>query len=389
MTAKSGYTGAAKTLAVSIFLFAILNAWVLKNAPVQGGDTHHFVDAVNELVENGSITNRSQNYSGYVIFLAICKLITPSGGSYFATSIAIQTLFSFIAMFCVFHLGNSVFSETTAKLATLFFSVNYYTIYLNQYVLTDSMFISLALISCSTLVMASWNRWWFGLAAPATIFTAMFRPNGIVFFPLFALYALSLLKAKTQAVIYTILVVALVAAGPFLLKEFYKATSRIQALGQIERGTVVYGYKFIEMPELKNKSHDLLKDTARYAMEYPGALLNLVYNRLYSYYFFMRDEFSSLHNMFLKITLPVFYLLALMGVARCFATGFDRNHLLLLGIIAAQSAITASAYSDHDPRFLCYIISLIALFSAFGLTWIVSCVTGIGDRLFNCSSKDL
>jgi len=246
-------------LACAFALFAAVNAYALRNAPVLGGDTHHYVDAVNQFLEEGSITGRNQNYSGYVLFLSLCKAISPSGISYFALSVVFQTLFSCAALFCLHAVGVRIFSQTTGLLSALCFSVNYYAIFWNQYVLTDSLFISFVIISCYAAVKASTNRWFLLLALPSVAFTAMLRPNGLVFLPVFFVYLVSSLKPKVQAVLYICVAVAVALAGAFIMTEFQKATDRIQTLDQIERGTIIWNLKRIDMPKLEDKSGNIIQ----------------------------------------------------------------------------------------------------------------------------------
>jgi len=119
-------------LLIAFVLLGAVHVHVLKNAPIAGGDTHHYVDAVNELMNDHSLTNRNQNYSGFILFLAFCKVITPRDLSFFVTAVAIQSFFSFIALYCVFIIGGAVFSRATAVLSALFFSLDNLCMYFNS-----------------------------------------------------------------------------------------------------------------------------------------------------------------------------------------------------------------------------------------------------------------
>jgi len=357
--------------ALAIVIFIGLNGWILRNAPVKGGDTHHYLDAVDELYENGSIIKRNQNYSGYVIFLTFCKIITPHGYSYLSTSVAIQVFVSFVALLSVYYLGVSIFSFPTASLSTLFFSLNYYSLFWNQYVLTDSLFISFVTISCATALLSSRDRRYLAISIPAIIFTAMLRPNGLVFFPVFLIYMISTLRVKARALIYIVLVICVTIGASFLSTQFQKATGRIQVLDNLEGGTLIWGQKYLPMPKMEKRSGETVKDTVNYFIDYPKDVIYLAVSRIYINYYFVRDGYSKKHVVFLMIALPLFYLLSIAGVVKSFTVGVNRDKLLLLGIIAAQTIIFAGTYADYDPRFLCYIISLIALFAFYGFEWII------------------
>lgn len=360
-----------RIIALAIIIFIALNGWILRNAPVSGGDTHHYIDAVDELYENHSITKRNQNYSGYIIYLAFCKLITPDRYSYLTTSVVIQVFVSLMALLSIYYLGISIFSFPTAALSAIFFSLNYYSLFWNQYVLTDSLFISLVVIACATALLSSRDRRYLAIAAPAIVFMAMLRPNGLIFLPVFIVYSLSTLNAKAQAFIYAFIVIAVIGGASFLTEEFQKATNRIQALDNLESGTLIWNQKFIPMPKIDKRSGDLLKDTFSYFADYPKDVIYLALSRIYTNYYFIRDGYSKRHVVFLTIALPVFYLLSIAGIALSFLNGIDREKLLLLGIILAQTIIFSGTYTDYDPRFLCYIISLIALFAFYGFEWFV------------------
>lgn len=358
-------------VSLAIVIFIGLNGWILRNAPIKGGDTHHYLDAVDELYENGSITKRNQNYSGYVIFLTFCKVITPDRYSYISTSIIIQTFVSLVALLSVYYLGISLFSFPTAALSTLFFSLNYYSLFWNQYVLTDSLFISFVIIACATAILASHNKKYLVVSMPAIIFMAMLRPNGLIFFSVFLIYMISTLRVKARALIYTILVICVTIGASFLSTQFQKATNRIQILDNLERGTLIWNQEHIEMPKMEKRSGETVKDTLNYFIDYPKDVIYLAVSRIYINYYFVRDGYSKKHVVFLMIALPLFYLLFIAGVVRGFTVGINRDKLLLLGIIVAQTIIFAGTYADYDPRFLCYIISLTALFAFYGFEWII------------------
>ncbi|MBI4665209.1 MAG: glycosyltransferase family 39 protein [Nitrospinae bacterium] len=357
-------------LLLAAVIFIAHNAWFLRSPIIMSGDTPRYIDSADYLLAHGAIVGRDQNYSGFVAYLAFMKILAPEGESFKIAAIAVQTFISLIAFLCVYGTGARVFSETAGALSALFFSLNHYAIYWIQYALTDSLFISFVIISVWALVRFGENGRWIWLAAPACLFTAALRPNGVFIFPVFLVYLLSYLSRKVQIAIYSACIAAAIAASPFLMTEFQKATDHIQVMDNLTGGYLVWGLDKIEMPPFQWEKKNVIEDSFTYFTAYPKDTLKLFATRLYTAYIFTRSGYTPAHNAFLLTVLPVFYILAAAGAVRSYITVFTRDRLLVMGVIAVQSAILALTFSDYDPRFTCYIITLVALFSAYGAEWI-------------------
>ncbi len=370
-TTHSVSTATRVTLALAVVLFIGHNVWVLRSAPAMGGDSPRYIGSAQRLLEDGVLSGRDQNYSGFVLYLALTKTVAPGGESFASAAVAAQSAVALGALFCVYGIGAMVLSERAGALASVFYALNPYAMIWNRYVLTDSLFISFVLISIWALIKASRRHGWLGLAVPACVFTAMLRPNGVVYFPVFLVYLHSLFGKRLRVAAYVVIAVAALAASPFLMKELEKATDRIQIIDNLVDGVTVWHEAKIDMPRYERPRTRPIADTFAYVTTYPYDSLRLFAARLYAAYMFTRDDFSTRHNALLLVALPFLYALAVAGTIRSCQRGITRDVLLLLGVLAVQTGIFAMTYSDHDPRFTCYTITLIALFAAYGFEGLV------------------
>ncbi len=357
------------TLLVSSLIFISISAQILQNGPYIGGDTRHYTDGADELIENHTITGRNQNYSGYVVIVALAKLVTQSEEKSFYLVMFFQAAVSFFAMFCVYRLGEELFGKIAAILGTISFSANFYIIFWSKQIHTDSLFISFVIIAALSLILSSRNKMWLIAAIPAVIFMASLRPNGLFYFPVFLVYFISIFKARTQAIFYTLLCISALVTATFIAGEIQKATDRIKLIDELENGTVLWLQEFEPMPKMENRSGDVVKDLTYYLATYPAETFSLMFARVYRSYFFWRDDYSARHRMVLMIALPLLYLFAATGVVRSFLYRPGKDHLFLLGIILAQTLIIAGTFAVHDTRFTCYVLTFIMLFACYGAEW--------------------
>jgi Dolichyl-phosphate-mannose-protein mannosyltransferase len=359
-------------LALAVVLFVAHNVWVLRSAPAMGGDSPRYVASAERLLERGVIQGRDQNYSGTVVYLALMKIVAPGGDAFATAAVAVQTVVAFLALFCVYGIGRMTLSERAGALAAVLYAVNPYAMIWNRYVLTDSLFISFVLVSIWALLAAARRRRWLALAVPACVFTAMLRPNGLVYLPVFLLYLLSLLSRRLRAVACVVVAGAALAAAPFLAREIAKAADRIQAVDHLVEGVTVWHVARIDMPGYDTAGMHPVTAVFAYVATYPSATLRLFAARLHAAYLFTREGFSPRHNALLRVALPVLYALAAAGLVRSWRRGPTRDLLLVLGVLGAQTAILVLTYSDHDPRFTCYTLTLVFLLAAYGLEWVMS-----------------
>lgn len=334
---------------------------------MMGGDSHRYLGSAEALRAGKPIDERDENYVGFVLYLALIGWLAPDRDALAWAAVVVQSGVSLLALLCVYGIGRTVLSGTSGALASLFYAANPYAMVWNRYLLTDSLFISFVLISLWALIRTSRRRAWLTLALPACAFTALLRPNGLFYTPVFLVYLLFLLGRRARLAAGALFAVALLAGLPFIASEVQKATDRIQVIDHLAAGVTIWRTARIDMPEYRSPRTHPIADFAAYATAYPAETLRLLAARLRVAYLFTRDDFSPRHNALLRVTLPTLYGFAVAGMVRRLAAAARRDALLLVGVLAVQTAILALTYSDHDPRFTCYTLTLVALFAAHGL----------------------
>jgi len=304
------------------------------------------------------------------------KLLAPGGDSFRGAAVYMQTAISALALLLVFRIGTAMRSELAGSLAALFYSVNFHALSWNKFVLTDSLFISFVIISVWALIKSGDDRRFIAIAIPVCVFTASLRPNGVVYFIAFAAYLVSLMPKKVAIAVISSIAVAVLAASPFLFDEIQKATDRIQLIDNLTGGYTIWETEKIEMPPFDKQRKNVIADAAGYIAEHPAASLKLMLARLYTGFVFTRADYSPAHNAIILAIAPPLYLLAIIGAWVCLKSWAMKPAALIIGVVAAQAFIFALTFSDHDPRFTCYVLTLVAILAAAGVDAILTAITG-------------
>ena len=98
-------------------------------------------------------------------------------------------------------------------------------------------------------------------------------------------------------------------------------------------------------------------------MQHPTACAGLFARRIWTGLAHVRPFYSFRHNLAIAATLPLLYLLAIIGFIG------QRSRLITwatLTIIGAHLTLIGLTWADWDGRFLLYVLPLMTLYSAVG-----------------------
>ncbi|MCG6871283.1 MAG: glycosyltransferase family 39 protein [Gammaproteobacteria bacterium] len=348
--------------------FLLINALFLLDGPKLAGDSDRYLRGSLFLLEHGYLEGKWAEYAGYTGLVAALRLTGLSGTALHWGVVLSQ--FSILALaFWAYHdLARRLFDQSVAFWALLLFTANIYALRWTPYILTDTVFIS-------TVVLATWavtrtlHSWrYLPLALVLIAFTAIARPNGIVFAPVFGFFLLFALHGRYRYLAVAGAIVLGMAFSPALLHRTESTASSNHVLDGLEQGWVIWHQPVNEMPRLTARGDNPLVDIARYAMTYPADTVRLLGLRLKTAYWYPRENYSEPHNTVLRIVQSAVGLAFLLGIWGLFQFGrWTPAHLLLLVLPAVQTGIILLTFVDQSHRFVSYTVSLLLLFAASGI----------------------
>jgi hypothetical protein len=330
-----------------------------------GADSSRYLNAAELLLHGKLPTGKAKRYLGYDLFVS---LFLWSGLGKLGIVLA-QALITGVAAYCLYRLARRLYDRRTGLLAA-FFYIGYAEIHTwNFYILTDSLFVSMVIISL--FVVVEWRGLWLSaVAGLVVLFTCTVRPNGFILAASIGTYALySLWKTRRYKVFMGVACLFLVAF-PVAIKLIDAMLVYSPILKHYARGAVMTGRQpsALTMPGiipegLTNVKSTLLAITLFIAAK-PVYFLQLAGIKLRYFFLHTRPFYSAFHNYFSVLTLVPSYALALWGLFS--RTDYPAERVLLISVIFFQSLIVALTLSDWDGRFLLVILPIVFVFASRG-----------------------
>jgi len=331
-----------------------------------GGDSHRYFDAARALLEHQPLPGKSASYLGYDLFVA--AHLAAGGGP--ASIVCAQALASLAAAWCLYRLGEALFGSAEGLLAAIAFSTYPALRQWDFYVLTDSLFVSAAVVMTWSLVC---GRGVSGrLAGTALVlFTTSVRPNGVIVPVAAGLWAARRLwLGGWRRSVLAGAALAAVLAWP-ALHLVGRMVGHEHVLDQLASGAIVHGFRDTALavpPDLviPAAGGNPLARIVEFALVNPGYFLALAGAKLGYFLLRVRPYYSGAHNLFLLVTLVPAYLLAAAGaiLRRPRVAG---GRTLILGLCGLQAVVVALTFADWDSRHSLLILPFAFLFAAAGL----------------------
>lgn len=333
-----------------------------------GGDTGRYLGAADGFLHGELPAGKSVFYLGYDLFVTVF-MATPLGE---AGIISGQLAVSALAALCMYKLGTHLYSARAGYLAALLY-IGFLKLHpWNVYVLTDSLFISLTIISTYVLLTAK-TMPHYTVAGGLIFFTTITRPDGIAVllaalaYSLYALYARRQYRAlgAVTLIVLTTLPLSWYAVGKIITNE--------DLLYHYELGAVIWSYEPLyqsmpgELPASAENSNNPLNALIAFVWEKPVFFVSLAVTKLWYEIIHVRPFHAPLHNFLILATVIPLYVLAFLGLRQPVATNVK---LYLLAVLAFKAGIVAFTFADWTGRFLLHVMPIILLLAAGGLsTW--------------------
>ena len=330
-----------------------------------GIDTKRYLIAAQSLLMGNLPTGRAQGFLGYDLFVAF---FLWSGLGQMGIVLA-QALLTSVAAYCLYRLTRRMCDRRTGLLAALFYIVYAELQYWNFYILPESLFVSMTIISL--FLVAEWRGWWrMTVTGLIVLFTAIIRPHGIILLLSVGLYAMySLWRARRYKVLVGV-ACAVVVASPMAIKLVGGILGHFHHIEQFADGIVMAHQKesYLVMPgvlpaglqEIQSPLFQILLFIAKK----PGYFLQIAGMRLWYLFVYVRPFYSDSHNYLLLMIMVPSYVLAVRGVlGRAEHPG---GKLLLVSLCCFQSLVVALTYMDSGGRYSLVIMPIVFVFAAHG-----------------------
>jgi len=347
-------------------IFVLVNLLIFSGGISLGGDSQRYLSGADNLLRGLPLQGRQLSYSGYALLIAFCRL-TRVG---LPGVVFIQLLFAAAAAVALYDIGRRLHGRVAGLFAAGLYVANPDIARWNAFILTDSLYISLVILSVWCVHTAALRkRYWYITAAAALCAAALVRPNGLFLLAVAVLYLVS--RAIEHKSLRRVAVSALVLAfvlGAFAASRFFQGGSKDHPEATLRNGITGINEWRVPMPSDPAPVEGEGAAVFSYVARHPLASFRLGITRVFVELIHVRPFYSFRHNLVLLMSLPFLYLLALMGLK----VQRDRSltRLLLLAI-GSQLFVVAITFADSDGRFLLYVLPLVCLFSSCGVASLI------------------
>jgi hypothetical protein len=265
--------------------------------------------------------------------------------------------------------------QCAAALATLLF-ISWPDIQqFNCYLLTESLFISMSVLSFAAYVRVrtgGWRAWVVFLLT--LLLTALTRPNGFVL-TLAALTAgLENLRQRPSKRLFWAAVGAIVVAIPLALVVLNQRLQSYFIVETYQRGELIYGSSVwaVHSATPLMMPSDGIGQVPRilyFAAHNPGFLLRLMFGKLFVFVSGMKPYYSVAHRIVYVLVLWPLYVLAVRGTQR--QDVWKLGRVFLAAVPLWQAAVIMLTVEDWDVRFLAPVLPFVFILAALAISeWI-------------------
>jgi hypothetical protein len=351
-------------------VFRLLPLWVLLQVGIlavlgvhSASDTGRYLAGADALLNGTALPGKSGSYLGYNMFVAVFRF----AGLGQAAIVAGQILLAAVACVCMFILGSRLGGARAGLLAAGLYAVYPDVQMWNFYVLTESVFISMLVISVC-LVITARGPVGYALAVPVIVFTILVRPNGIILAVALFVFAVFRMIQRRR---YAMLLVLGLGAAALALVAVSAVSDRLahENIGtHLRNGTIIWGYQDLRLPMalagVPEVKYVGLGELFRLVAADPLGFVKLSVARVATFFVHARPYWSPLHNAFTLVTLTTIYAYAWRGARQ---SGPQDLVVIALSLVAAQAAIVGATFADWDGRHLDAVLPMLFILAAVAL----------------------
>jgi hypothetical protein len=352
---------------VAMLAFVVVNlALVAINGVRQGGDTPLYLDGASRLLDGRPLVDREPSYPGYIAVIALFQAL---GVGLFGV-VLVQIIAGAAATAAVYRMATELTGRVAGAIAAALVIVDVDTNRWHQFILADSLFISLSTIGVFLAHRAAIGRGLEPLVSALAVLlcAGLVRPEGWFLLPAAVGYMV-MMRARSKAGRLAG-GAALVTAGAALAAILAPAVSgNMQAVGpadMLRRGQTIWEYDGwrVAMPDAVASGVGQASSAFTYALDHPWSTSKLMLARVGVHFAHVRPFYSTPHNIAIVAWLLPVYAAAIIGAWRL------RHAALTWWIsaaIAAQTLVVALTHAEWDGRYLAHVLPLIYVLTGAAL----------------------
>jgi hypothetical protein len=325
-----------------------------------GGDTIMYLEGASNLISGLALEGRQAFSITYILLVAASRTIGLGEVGVLAAQIGLAML----AALATFDMGKQLAGNLGGIISASSLIFNLDIGRWNAYVLTDSLYISLVVLTTWSVhrVITKGGKQYL-IAALLVIMTAFLRHNGWFLLPITISFWIYYSPIKTTFKWFSVILITLVFLGcTFLIGSYLKYNSMTPETW-LRQGTIIWSYDKLTfpMPQDSGGVNQSVGNTFRYGLNHPLASIGLALTRIGVELLHVRPFYSVSHNLIILTFVPIIYIFGGLGFWR-----WRKKPLIQLAsvIIAVQLMIIGLTFADWDGRYLLYVFPLISLVAA-------------------------
>lgn len=356
-------------ITVHLWLFLTIGVKVI-------GDSPRYLEWSSSLWQNGaSISEWKFWYLGYVGFLSIFM----KTGLGITGSIVAQVSLSFLAGLCLYNLAFQMTGQRVIGLWSVLMYICWVEILSwNMYVLTESLFTSMVVITTFVISRCEKNREQLLYALPLLLFTSLIRPMGIIFLIVVLLYFYHQLWQRQRlnlawkAVLVLIPGLIVLYCGYLLIEanptvNFYYAQGQVVWLGDLVEKYSGNSWLVVKSVNVQYPAPNQAawRQFIEFADDNTSFFLELFWKKLTLFVIHVKPYYSTWHNILILCTLLPIYFFA--GLGFVIHHGGNGMKLFVVGFFIANAWFTGMTVEPWDGRFLIPTLPGLMVLSAIGM----------------------
>ncbi len=357
--------------------FCALHAVFLASGVRRGVDSTVYENAARALLQGDVFGGRVGGWLGYKSLLAACYGLGlgPTG------VVFIQVFVAAVAAAAVFDIVRRLADTSAGVLAAALVGLNPELARWHHYLLTDSLYTSLLVISVWAIWRAKGSRQRHGnngwrprrmlIALALIILTALVRPHGWLLVPVAVVYWFAGLISRPaiRAAVLLGLATGCLAVAVSSPVVRVAGPNRLARGGRLQAMSNEWVLPMPDIPRVTDPQWDTWGDTdtwqttIEYVLRHPIASAALVAARVCVEALHVRPHYSWRHNVAALALMVVAYTLAFRGFLRL---QHDPVRWMLAALIVFNMLPVAARGSDWDSRYGDFVLPLICIFSGCG-----------------------
>ena len=335
-------------------------------------DTKHFLAYAAHILESNSLAdNYYLKYAGYPVFLALLfKMGLGLNGV-----VACQTLLSGFATILFYKATRKLAGNTIAPILATFILIVWYDLQLfHAFILTESLYISLLMISFFLLARAKSVKqsvW----ALPFVVLVALVRPNGFIAVVAYLSYLIAVAyqaAPSTKAKVILLLFVVAVPIAAVLVVDQYLLTG-FTIVETYEKGEVIYMYRdLLVLPDkpivMPPTEVSPLAKMFLFVSDNTSYFFRMSAWRFFLFWGNIKPFFSTLHNLVIAGVLYPLYFFTVKAMADTKKMPVPLT-VFVASLLLQQCFITTVTSEDWMGRFLMSVVAFVFMYGSIGISW--------------------